>query len=363
MSSNSEALTNCFKTDQHLEVQATTFQKTLNNIFHQSFQKIRGRKRKFNNTEIDYLLKERKRIKNTLKHSHSKAAQNRLEEIDKLIAVLTSKKNSEKINQMFQKFSSSIDSLNTLGMWKQVKKLFPKVLKSFPTGIRNHRGKIVTQVSSVKQIIMRKYKVRLRKRPANPNIQHIMNIKEENARRIINIAREVKTPSWTAEELSRVLKSLKSNKCCDPNSLINELFKPGVIGSDLQIALLDLFNLCKSQMKIPDFMTVSHIVNVWKKKGDKMDIDSYRGIFITNVYKSLILKLIHQDKAKIIDSHMSEFQIGGRKNRNVRDHLFVSCPEQLLKSSCLSVGPSVRPSVRLSADVCEKVTFRVSKGN
>ena len=54
-----------------------------------------------------------------------------------------------------------------------------------------------------------------------------------------------------------------------------------------------------------------------------MRIDSYRGIFITNIYKSLILKLIHQDTAKTIDSHMSEFQIGGRKGRNVRDHLFV----------------------------------------
>ena len=76
-------------------------------------------------------------------------------------------------------------------------------------------------------------------------------------------------------------------------------------------------------MKIPDFMRLSHIVNIWKKKGDKMNIDSYRGIFITNIYKSILLKLIHQDKAKIIDSHMSEFQIGGRKGRNVRDHLFV----------------------------------------
>ena len=70
-------------------------------------------------------------------------------------------------------------------------------------------------------------------------------------------------------------------------------------------------------------MTTSNIVNIWKKKGDKMNIDSYRGIFITNIYKSILLKLIYQDKSKIIDSNMSEYQIGGRKGRNVRDHLFV----------------------------------------
>ena len=76
-------------------------------------------------------------------------------------------------------------------------------------------------------------------------------------------------------------------------------------------------------MQILDFMTMSNIVNVWKKKGDKMDIDSYRGIFIINIFKSLILKLIYQDKAKTIDSNMSDFQIGGRKGKHVRDHLFV----------------------------------------
>ena len=168
---------------------------------------------------------------------------------------------------------------------------------------------------------MRNYKIRLRKRPANCGIDHIMEIKQENARRIINIAREVKTPPWTAEELSTVLKSLKNNKCRDPNSMINELFKPGVIGSDLQIALLDLFNQCKSKMKIPEFMTISNIVSIWKKKGDNMDIDSYRGILIVNIFKALILKLIYQDKYKTIDAHMTDFQIGGRKGKNVRDHL------------------------------------------
>ena len=105
--------------------------------------------------------------------------------------------------------------------------------------------------------------------------------------------------------------------------MINELFKPGVIGLDLQIALLDFFNSCKAKMKIPDIMTLSNIVSVWKKKGDKMNVDLYRGIFIINIFKSLILKLIYQDKSRTIDTHMTDYQIGGRKGKNVRDHLFV----------------------------------------
>ena len=77
---------------------------------------------------------------------------------------------------------------------------------------------------------------------------------------------------------------MKNNKCRDPSGVINEIFKPGVVGADLQIALLDLFNLCKSKMQIPSFMQISNIANIWKKKGDKLNIDSYRGIFIVNIF-------------------------------------------------------------------------------
>ena len=76
-------------------------------------------------------------------------------------------------------------------------------------------------------------------------------------------------------------------------------------------------------MQIPNFMQTANISNIWKNKGDKMNIDSYRGIFIVNIFRSIILKLIYQDKIKTIDNHMSDFQIGGRKGKNVTDHLFV----------------------------------------
>ena len=83
-----------------------------------------------------------------------------------------------------------------------------------------------------------------------------MKIKEENARRIISVAREVKTPPWSIQELQQVMKTLKNNKCRDPSGLINELFRQGVVCLDLQMALLDLFNLCKSKMQIPNLLQI-----------------------------------------------------------------------------------------------------------
>ena len=86
--------------------------------------------------------------------------------------------------------ANSDDSCNTLGMWRQVRKLFPKVLVSAPSGLKDHKGKIITKASTVKQIIIRKYQQKLRKRPANPQIKELTKIKKQNALKIIEIARK-----------------------------------------------------------------------------------------------------------------------------------------------------------------------------
>ena len=109
--------------------------------------------------------------------------------------------------------SNSDISCNTLGIWKEVKKLYPKILRTVPSGIRNHKGQIVTKATAVKQIIIRKYKQRLRKRPPNPEIRELMDLKEQNSRQIIKIAREIHTPPWTQKDLNKVVRSLKNNKC------------------------------------------------------------------------------------------------------------------------------------------------------
>ena len=48
-----------------------------------------------------------------------------------------------------------------------------------------------------------------------------------------------------------------------------------------------------------------------------------RGVFNTVKIRALLDKLIYNDKSFIVDSNMSSSNIGGRKGRNIRDHLFV----------------------------------------
>ena len=87
---------------------------------------------------------------------------------------------------------------------------------------------------------------------------------------------------WSNNDLTKVLKNLKMNKSRDPHLLINEIFKPGVIGADLQKSLLSLFNRVKAQFVIPEIMQFANIISIYKGKGVKNDLKNDRGIFIMN---------------------------------------------------------------------------------
>ena len=88
-------------------------------------------------------------------------------------------------------------------------------------------------------------------------------------------------------------------------------------------ALLCLFNGCKDNQRIPYFMSYSNITSLYKKKGSRLLLENDRGIFIQNVFKKILDKLIYSENVESIDANMSDSNIGARKGRNIKDHLFI----------------------------------------
>ena len=111
------------------------------------------------------------------------------------------------------------------------------------------------------------------------------------------------------------LKSLKTNKCRDRNGLLNELFKPAVIGSDLEKALLQFVNGVKREYYVPEKMQMANITTIYKKKGSKKLLDNDRGIFTLSIYRKIIDRLVYQEKYPLIDNKMSDTNIGARKDK------------------------------------------------
>ena len=124
-------------------------------------------------------------------------------------------------------------------------------------------------------------------------------------------------------DLIKVLRELKLNKSRDPHGLINEIFKPGVIGNDLQNSILILMNKVKAQTAIPEFMEFANIVSIYKGRGEKSSLENDRGIFLVNVLRNILMKLVYNDNYKIVDESMSDSQVGARRNKNIRNHIFL----------------------------------------
>ena len=68
---------------------------------------------------------------------------------------------------------------------------------------------------------------------------------------------------------------------------------------------------------------MSNITTIYKPKGSRRDLESDRGIFGLSVFKKIIDSLIYKEKYPLIDARMSDSNIGARKMKNIRNHLFI----------------------------------------
>ena len=139
----------------------------------------------------------------------------------------------------------------------------------------------------------------------------------------MRLADSNKSVPWTLNDLEMVLKTLKPGKSRDPNGWVRDLFFSNVAGKNLKLSILKLFNKIKEENFIPEFIRRADITTIYKGKGEKSDLENERGIFLVSTFRSILMKLIYREKYDIIDSNMSDSQVGGRKGKNVRNHTWV----------------------------------------
>ena len=54
-----------------------------------------------------------------------------------------------------------------------------------------------------------------------------------------------------------------------------------------------------------------------------MNLDNDRGIFIVNLFRSMIMKMAYEDNYALVDGNMSDSNVGVRRNNNIRNNTFV----------------------------------------
>ena len=323
---NSTELTECFNDeDKTFKNQSNLWFKTLQSKFHKSFKKIRCTSKRME-TEISKLLDKRKSLIQKLKLSEEEekqAVSDELRNVENDISDLTSEENRLKVIDNFKSLASMDGSTNTMGVWKIKKKVFPKCSESLPFAKKDCNGKLISSQKELKKLYLDTFTHRLRHRPISEDFKYLKTLKEELCNKRLKVARTRKSAVWTHAQLMKILANLKNEKSRDPHGLINELFKPGVCGKDLQLSLLMMMNKVKETLFIPKYVEYATIVSIYKGRGEKMDLQNDRGIFIVNIVRSILMKLSYQDKYKVVDKEMSDSNVGGRKNKNIRNHIFV----------------------------------------
>ena len=143
---------------------------------------------------------------------------------------------------------------------------------------KDENGSLITAPELLKNLYLRTYEERLKNREMKEDLMDVYFLKEELWISRMKELRMKKTDPWSKQQLQKALKSLKNNKTADPNGMINELFKEGCLGKDLEDALLDLLNGIKENFQIPEFMVRENICTIYKNKGSRNDMNNDRGI-------------------------------------------------------------------------------------
>ena len=124
------------------------------------------------------------------------------------------------------------------------------------------------------------------------------------------------------KELETAIKGLKKNKAAGHDNIINEFFLNASEG--VMMFILILFNKILDFEYFPSFWASGNVIPIFKK-GNKEDVNNYRGITIISCLGKLFTKIMNDRLNKWADAEdiLSEVQYGFRKNRSTVDCLYI----------------------------------------
>ena len=299
-----------------VNISANRFIKRLNKIIHQCFNKVRITDRNDKQTESLYA-----KWRN-LQGQDDENSKAELQEVENEMADKIAE-NARKIEEEAGNYDCEDGGFNPGKLWNLKKHLFPKH-RDPPTAMVDDEGKLVTSSDQINELALNKLAVeRLKNRKMKDGLEEMKNNKEKLCEANMEKARNNKTPDWSEEEVKEVLKNLKKNVSRDPLGYANELFHPKVAGEDLTKAITKLVNQIKKEQIFPECLQLCNITSIWKRKGQRNTFDSYRGVFRVCVFRNILDRLIYNDEYHNVDSNLTDCNVGSRKNRNIRDHIFV----------------------------------------
>ena len=149
---------------------------------------------------------------------------------------------------------------------------------------------------------------------------------------------EVLNSPITDCEILKCIKSLKNNKACSNDQIINEYIKST---SEIMLPLYNsFFNLILETGILPDSWLEGIIKPIYKNKGDPFQPQNYRPITILSCFGKLFTAVLNSRLNKFLNCHdiLEENQAGFRAGYSTTDHIFVlHALTEILKSKKLKL--------------------------
>ena len=122
-------------------------------------------------------------------------------------------------------------------------------------------------------------------------------------------------------ELNKAINSLKTGKASGVDLIVNEFIVNS--STNVKLLLLTIFNVLLQMQYFPDYWTIGTISPIFKK-GDKSEVNNYRGITVLSCIGKLFTKLLNDRLTQWIESEhiLTEAQFGFRKGRGTTDSIF-----------------------------------------
>jgi hypothetical protein len=126
----------------------------------------------------------------------------------------------------------------------------------------------------------------------------------------------------TEAEVLYAVKSLKNNKACGGDLILNEFLKHATV--KLMPVFVRICNIVFHSGIVPDSWSEGYICPIYKNKGNPDDVDNYRGITILSCYGKLFTCILNNRLHTYLENSglMCEEQAGFRKGYSTTDHIF-----------------------------------------
>ena len=311
---NTNAFTNCFKEKLPVNLQIQHWHKQLKKSVKICFPKVRVKNNKRKNKHCHKFTARKRAIQSKSGVDIQNSEQQLVEEQEYL--------NRKKIKQNMAILLNSTNRQKSI--WKIKKIFFPKIQPPLPIAKKDSNGQLISNPNELKVVYLKHFAFRMRNRPIAPGLEKYESDIKKQFLQILKKTKTVFSNDWTVQDLEKVLKSLKKSQGQDTMQVINEIFMENNIGLDLKMSLISFFNSIKNNQYIPDFLKEVYITAIPKGNGKApLNLSSERGIFLVPKLRGILSKLIYNSIIEELDSQLSPSNIGARKGRSPRDHLFV----------------------------------------